>query len=365
MPFFQMLGLSKNFNLGNRTTSKAGGDVNGANLRTTTCAANQLNQYTTVTTPGYRDILGAALATNSVTVNSGAADRRGEYYHREITVANGSAAVWQSVAVTSGGSTSNGGFAWPQNVATPTYDYDGNLTYDGIWSYYWDGENRLTTMQMISGVAGFPSDQRRRLEFAYDQLGRRVQKIAAVWNGSTFTNAYTNRYVYDGWNLIAELDNLGNPVRSYTWGQDLSGTMVHAGGVGGLLMVRDYAASATHFVGFDGNGNVTMLLKTDGSLSARYEYSPFGELIRATGPLARANPFRWSTKFTDEESGFVYYGYRYYKPWLGRWVNRDPVEEGGGINLYAAVLNHVLLPAVDVVAGGARRAGGRDHGVVT
>lgn len=121
-----------------------------------------------------------------------------------------------------------------------------------------------------------------------------------------------------------------------------SRTLDGAGGVGGLLMVREHTASATHFAGYDGNGNVTALVKTDGSVSARYEYSPFGEPIRATGPLARVNPFRWSTKFTDEESGLVYYGYRYYSPTLGRWISRDPIKEGDGPNLYAFLVNNPI-----------------------
>jgi RHS repeat-associated protein len=62
-------------------------------------------------------------------------------------------------------------------------------------------------------------------------------------------------------------------------------------------------------------------------------------LIRSTGPQAKANPFRFSTKYTDEESDLVYYGYRYYSPSLGRWINRDPIEEEGGQNLYAFVGN--------------------------
>ena len=79
---------------------------------------------------------------------------------------------------------------------------------------------------------------------------------------------------------------------------------------------------------------------SDQSVSARYEFSPYGELLRATGPLATANPFRWSTKFWDEESGLVYYGYRYYDPDQGRWLGRDPIAEEGGLNLYAFVANN-------------------------
>jgi RHS repeat-associated protein len=67
---------------------------------------------------------------------------------------------------------------------------------------------------------------------------------------------------------------------------------------------------------------------------ARYEYSSFGELLRCEGSYARDNPFRFSTKFTDDESGLVYYGARYYSPSLGRFINRDPIEEKGGLNLY-------------------------------
>jgi len=66
--------------------------------------------------------------------------------------------------------------------------------------------------------------------------------------------------------------------------------------------------------------------------------SPFGETIVATGPLAKENPFRFSTKYTDDESGLLYYGYRYYSPSLGRWLARDPVN-AIMLNLYGYVDN--------------------------
>jgi RHS repeat-associated protein len=83
----------------------------------------------------------------------------------------------------------------------------------------------------------------------------------------------------------------------------------------------------------------------DQGLSAQYEYSPFGDVLRATGPLARSNPFRFSTKFLDEETDLVYYGYRYYSPTLMRWISRDPSWERGGLNLYSLVANQ---PPVDI-----------------
>ena len=66
---------------------------------------------------------------------------------------------------------------------------------------------------------------------------------------------------------------------------------------------------------------------------------PFGEVLRATGPIARANPFRFSTKFQDDETDLLYYGYRYYSVSAGRWICGDPMEEQGGVNLYVIVSN--------------------------
>jgi len=137
----------------------------------------------------------------------------------------------------------------------------------------------------------------------------------------------------------------GGAIHSYLWGQDLSGTMSEAGGIGGLLMVADHvpATDTYHFVAYDGNGNVTALINAaDQSISARYEYSPFGEMLRASGPMSVPNPFRWSTKFWDSESGLGYYGKRYYSPALGRWISKDPIEQDGGLNIYAFLANAAL-----------------------
>jgi RHS repeat-associated protein len=130
------------------------------------------------------------------------------------------------------------------------------------------------------------------------------------------------------------------------WGNDLSGSLQGAGGVGGLLMLN--ISGTNCFTAYDGNGNITALINaTDKSLAARYEYSPYGELLRATGLLAHQNPFRFSTKFLDDESGLIYYGYRYYGSRIGKWLNRDPKDESGGNNLYLFLCNspiHLLDP---------------------
>jgi RHS repeat-associated protein len=145
-------------------------------------------------------------------------------------------------------------------------------------------------------------------------------------------------YVYDGWNLVAKQNaNSGNArVRTYTWGLDLSGTPQGAGGVGGLLALTYYGSSTTNcFVAFDGNGNVAALVNVaDSAAVAQYEYGPFGEVIRVTGPMGLVNPFRFSTKYQDGETDLLYYGYRYYGASTGRWLSRDPLEETDGPNVY-------------------------------
>ena len=189
------------------------------------------------------------------------------------------------------------------------------------------------------------------------------------WTGTSGTTITNLKYVYDGHNQIAELNGSNNTVLStYVWGLDLSGTNWAAGGVGGLLMIKD--GSKIYFPGYDGNGNISALLDSaDGSLDAKYEYGAFGETLRVGGTtIAADNPFHYSAKYTDEDearkrvdgdaegvarraeeagapwalmrqTGLVYYGFRYYSPSLGRFLNRDPLGEAGGSNLYAFVEN--------------------------
>ena len=71
----------------------------------------------------------------------------------------------------------------------------------------------------------------------------------------------------------------------------------------------------------------------NGTVAGQYEYGPFGELLRATGPMAFTNPFRFSTKYQDDETGLLMYPARPYNPSTGRWLARDPLEEPGAICL--------------------------------
>jgi RHS repeat-associated protein len=227
----------------------------------------------------------------------------------------------------------------PKAAEVFTHDHDGNQTADGRWNYVWDAENRLVRMTARTAVG-----PQQRLEFEYDHRSRRTGK--KVWNNTAGTGTPTvdQHFIYDGWNLLAILNSDLSLPTSFSWELDLSGSEQGAGGVGGLLWVNDASTlngqPSTHFYAMDGNGNVSALVNAaDGTASANYEYGPFAELLRATGPMAEANPFQFSTKYRDAETGLLYYGYRYYIPSTGRWPSRDPIEEEGGRNLFGFVGN--------------------------
>ena len=124
---------------------------------------------------------------------------------------------------------------------------------------------------------------------------------------------------------------------SYVYGLDLSGTTQGAGTIGGLLSASFGGASSceTVFYAYDANGNVTDLVGTNGQFLAQYQYDPYGNLTQASGSEASANPFKFSTKYLDVETGLYYYGYRYYMPEMGRWCSRDPIGEESTVSRFA------------------------------
>jgi RHS repeat-associated protein len=322
--------------IGNRKSAWEGGDASGANLRRSDYTANALNQYTQRTVPGYAFDIGSANTNAYVSVNLQPVNRHGEYYWLEWAATNTSAPVWLGLtnfavlhsATNDLVASSVGHLFVPKTPETYTHDADGNLTNDGRFAYAWDGENRLTSMTANTAVG-----IKERLDFKYDAQSRRIRKrVWTNWDGAAGTLISLQQYVYDGWNLVAILDANNVVQQSFTWGLDQSGTEQGAGGVGGLLTMRIHtgALAGTYFYCYDGNGNITALINAaDGSIAAQYEYSPFGQLLRATGPLAFVNPFRFSTKYQDDETGLYYYGYRYYDPSTGRWLPRDPINEIG------------------------------------
>jgi RHS repeat-associated protein len=341
--------------IGNRTSATHGGTGNDV-----TYTPNGLNQYSNIATDGGRFILGEAPIGNGVVINGdneNPAARAGGlgFFWKHLSATN-TTPLWSLDTIVSNGVTISGRTWTPAASVAPVHDFDGNLTYDGRWNYSWDAENRLTRMQTThaAATAGVP---RQRLDFVYDSQNRRVSKTVSTSNdGSTWTLASDLRFLYDGWNLIAEYEMMHFGEYTYflrqathVWGVYLSDTPQGAGGVGGLLSstltAEDQSGYSSYYPAFDGNGNVCAWVGQSGTLVGRMDYSPFGQLIaqyKFTQPsdttLSRLH-FGFSTKYTDAEAGFLYYGRRYYGPVDARWLSADPIGEDGGLNLYGFVGN--------------------------
>jgi RHS repeat-associated protein len=229
---------------------------------------------------------------------------------------------------------------------SPAYDLNGNMTWDGTNAYFWDLQNQLV---LVSNAAV-------QVASAYDAMGRRVRKEVSVWDGqlTAYRSQSTVYFFYDGWNLVREtqhslLPTFHSSTHLYIWGNDLSGTLQGAGGVGGLLTVScvssstSYLSPLTYYPLYDHNGNVERYISRSGATAAAFQYDVFGNTVAETFTQSGNNAFthfRFSTKYWDDETGLYYYGYRYYSTWLGRWASRDPIGEIGGHNLYKAVKNN-------------------------
>ena len=326
-------------NQGNRKT-------HSRNDHTTTYTTNNLNQYTARTNHGYLLVEGTSSNATVKVYETGStevtATRKNNYYFRDWDPdTTSTASDYPEIKVKEGDEDPSPKRAWiPEVSETPiTYDDNGNLTGDALWTYTYDEQNRLITMAETSAAntAGFPDTE---ITFKYDYLGRRVEK--KVMRGTTTKSHLC--FVWRGWLLVAELDASSNnaEVKTYTWGPDISGSFGGAGGNGGVLIVEDHEADEKFFPAYDAQGNVNGLIDTSGNLDAAYEYDPFGKLIRYAGDRTDSMSLLYGTKYRDHETGLIYYGYRYYDPRQGRFINRDPIGESGGLNLYGFVGNNPL-----------------------
>jgi RHS repeat-associated protein len=169
------------------------------------------------------------------------------------------------------------------------------------------------------------------------------------------------------WGQIEVVDDaLAAVLWKYTWGLDLAGQsggtgvspgnvaadgssagLEAAGTIGGLLAMEQplqIRGELNYVYLYDANGNVGQVIdlfaaNAPASIKAHYEYDPYGKRTNAASPAEYDQPWRFSTKQFDPETGLGYWGARYYDPRLGRWMSSDPLEESAGPNLYAYVGN--------------------------
>ena len=190
----------------------------------------------------------------------------------------------------------------------------------------------LLTLMVANRAVSFTSRNGNTIiECGYDYQGRRYMK-KVTQNG---TVASHERYLYRGYLQIAALDMLDNRnvLRTLLW-DPLEPVATRP-----LALVQ---GASLYCYGVDFNKNVSEVFDAQGTIAAAYDYSPYGA-VTGTGSLVQ--PVQWSGEMHDEEPALAYYNYRFYNPKDGRWINRDPIAEQGGLNLYCFLINYP--PSID------------------
>jgi RHS repeat-associated protein len=196
---------------------------------------------------------------------------------------------------------------------TLSYDLNGNLTSAvtaaSTNTYEWDAVNRLTkiTQRWPQNAAQLVS------EFIYDGLGRRVQ-ITEKTNGVVQSD---KRFQWCVTELCEERDSTGAGVtkRFFGGGEQISG--------------------ANYFFTRDHLGSIREMSDGAGSLRARYDFDPYGRRTKVSGNLE--SEFAFTSHHYHPASGLHLTLFRGYDSDTGRWLNRDPIGEDGGLNLYEFV----------------------------
>jgi RHS repeat-associated protein len=201
-------------------------------------------------------------------------------------------------------------------TTTYTYDKNGNTSTkvdsSGTTTYAWDYENRLTSLT-LPGSGG-------TVTYKYDPFGRRTQKVGP---------SGTTNYIYDGANVIEEVDGTGTVLARYSQGPGIDQPL------------SDVVSGVAKYYDADGLGSVTSLADISGSLTDTYTTDSFGKTTASSGTTR--NPYRYTARDLDSETGLYYYRARYYDPQGGRFANEDPTGFEGGINLYSYVANNPVV----------------------
>jgi RHS repeat-associated protein len=154
-------------------------------------------------------------------------------------------------------------------------------------------------------------DQGSVVRYRYDGLGRRIEKNVDV---------KITRYVYDNEDIILEYDGEGNLIAEYLHGPGIDEP---------LMMERD--GEIYYFIA-DALGSIKALVDGEGGVRQMYEYDAFGRirvLDEEGAPIpiedAIPNPYTFTGREFDPETGLYYYRARYYGPSLGRFLQEDPI----------------------------------------
>jgi RHS repeat-associated protein len=207
--------------------------------------------------------------------------------------------------------------------ATPiSYDANGNPQADGTLTNAYDEENRLTMATRTFDGAIW--------QYQYDALGRRVAKAPIP-----STPATTTQYFYDDLRIVEEQNGSGTTQATYVYGNYVDEV---------LSMDR---GGTQYFYHQNAMYSVEAITNPLGTVVERYAYDAYGTPSVTTGGGAPVPPNAWGTAhsaignpymFTgrefDEESGLFFYRARSYDAAKGRFLQRDPLEYLDGMNLY-------------------------------
>lgn len=188
-----------------------------------------------------------------------------------------------------------------------TYDENGNtLTVSdtsGRTSFSWDVENRLTSATKPDGTV---------ITFTYDPFGRRIRKNNTA-------------YVYDSSDLVEELDLSGNPTARYEFTNETDEPLAI------------FKQGSTEFYEADGLGSITSLTSPSGVVVGTLAYDSSGNVTSSTD--SSNQPFRFTGREFDSETGLYNYRARYYSATISRFLSEDPLGMAGGENFYPYASN--------------------------
>jgi insecticidal toxin complex protein TccC len=213
------------------------------------------------------------------------------------------------------------------------FDAKGNLLeLDQGRILNWDLRNQLQSVSPVERVSGLND----RESYVYDGGGQRVRKIRSLQ-----TNART---------VVAEVRYLpGLEMRSDNGTGEVLQVISAQAGLNSVRVLHWETAPPSGIANdqyryslVDHLKSCTLELADDARIISQETYYPFGETAWFAGAgvvEASYKTIRYSGKERDA-TGLYYYGYRYYVPWLQRWLNADPAGEVDGLNLFLMVLNN-------------------------
>ncbi|MEC7276660.1 MAG: RHS repeat-associated core domain-containing protein [Bdellovibrionota bacterium] len=216
-----------------------------------------------------------------------------------------------------------------------TYDLEGNMTSrtekssGKITQYGWDSENQMIS---ITERVATSLPATKIVNYVYDVLGRRIERSI---------DGVITRYVYDNEDILFELNGSNQVTKVFT----------HGAGIDEPLSIHDKITSKDYFYHADHLGSVVGLSDDTGSILQHYVYDSFGrarvfnnsglEFTIRDAPINQ--PYGYTARELDSESGLYYYRARFYNPALGRFLTEDPIGLAGlDSNFYRYVKNNPL-----------------------